>query len=294
MKSFIVLPAVAVAVVVLAFTLLACSASPPEHATGSGGNGAGSGGASASGGSSSDGATASGGSAGGGGMAGEPGDDLLFVPDGLSNTLQAGQQGVTLTLIAFTLVQGTTGPELYAAVRNDGQTPSCEPGMMTAFFDKTGQPLETVGSVLQTAQFYRLDPDTILPCIGPGQIAMSVTTDLPKDIVIANLGYLMHSFPTFTVDGIVPVDGITVANVTAASSANGGTYSGTLTNDFDVTVSAPQVTIFPLNRVGRPLGAAMSSATIDIPAGGNWSFETNAVNDLGVNDFVSPAVTVSN
>src|SRR5262245_27282927 len=41
-------------------------------------------------------------------------DDLLFVPQGLSNTEQDGAEG-GLTLVAFTLVQRADGAALYAA-----------------------------------------------------------------------------------------------------------------------------------------------------------------------------------
>jgi len=47
-------------------------------------------------------------------------------------------------------------------------------------------------------------------------------------------------------------------------------------------VSAPAVSVFPLNAVGRPLGVATASATVGVPAGGTWTFETTAVADPGV------------
>ena len=58
-------------------------------------------------------------------------------------------------------------------------------------------------------------------------------------------------------------------------------------------MSAPTVTIFPVNRVGRPLGAATASSTIDIPPGGSWSFETSPVDDLGVDYVAYPAASIN-
>ena len=116
-----------------------------------------------------------------GGMAGAPGDDRLFVPEDLPNTPRAGEVGVTLKLVASTLVQGPTGAELYAAVRNDGNAPSCEAGMMTDFIDKAGQTVVSVGTALYSKQLYRLDATTIISCIDPGQIAMAAATDLPAE-----------------------------------------------------------------------------------------------------------------
>jgi len=229
-----------------------------------------------------------------GGMAAAPGDDRFFVPEGLPNTPRAGEVGVTLKLVAWTLVQGPTAAELYAAVRNDGNAPSCEAGMMTDFIDKAGQTVVSVGTALQSKQLYRLDATTVINCIDPGQIAMAAATNLPAEVVIGELGSMTHTFPTFGgFDGIVPIAGFTVSQVATVAAGAGSAYTGTLTNGFDTTVSAPSVTIFPVNRVGRPLGAATASATTDIPPGGSWSFETSAVNDLGVDYAAYPAATLN-
>ncbi len=227
------------------------------------------------------------------GNAGAPGDDLLFVPDGLPNTPREGEVGVTLKLVAFTLVQGVTGPELYAAVRNDGAAPSCNAGMLTDFIDKAGQTVATAGTGLPSKQLYRLDANTIIGCIDPGEMGMSAATSLPAEVVIGEIGSLRHTFPTFGVDGIVPVAGFTVGQVETVAKGAATAYRGRLTNVLDVTVSAPSVTIFPVNRVGRPLGAATSSATTDIPPGGSWSFETSTVNDSGVDYVAYPAASIS-
>ena len=73
-----------------------------------------------------------------------------------------------------------------------------------------------------------------------------------------------------------------------------GHYTGKVTNGLDVAVSAPAVAIFPVNRVGRPLGQATSSAIVDIPPGGSWAFETSAVDDLGVDYLAYPTAAILN
>ncbi|HMI88622.1 MAG TPA: hypothetical protein VK550_31300 [Polyangiaceae bacterium] len=214
--------------------------------------------------------------------AGGDGDDLLFVPAGLPNTNLDGDRAGGLKLVAFTLVREPKGLSLYAAVTNEGDTPACEAGMTTYFIDKTDQVVTSAGSVLQSKQFYRLDGGVIIRCIAPGQRAMSAATDLPSDIVIEKLGYLQHRFPAFTIDGIVAVEGFDVSDVQAITSGNGKRYTGKLVNRFDTTVTDPSVAIFPMNRVGRPLGVATSKATADLPTGNSWSFESTDVADFGV------------
>jgi hypothetical protein len=225
--------------------------------------------------------------------AGAAGDGRLFVPEDLPNLPREGEVGVTLKLVASTLVQGPAGPELYAAVRNDGDTPSCNAGISTDFVDGAGQTVASVGSPLRSKQLYRLDATTTITCIDPGQIAMSAATTVPPEVVIGDLAKLTHSFPTFGgFDGLVPVVAFTVSDVTSVPSGAGSAFRGRLTNELDVAVSAPSVTIFPLNRVGRPLGAATSSSTADVPAGDSWSFETTPVDDPGVGHAAFPAATI--
>ncbi|XXX75933.1 FxLYD domain-containing protein [Sorangium sp. So ce134] len=126
----------------------------------------------------------------------------------------------------------------------------------------------------------------IIPCIAR-EIAMTGPTNLPDDIAIEELGYLLHRFPAFTA-GVEPVDAITLGEVETVSRGAESAHTGTLDNALDVAVSDPKVTVFPVNRVGRPLGAATSSAAAAIPPGGTWTFETTTADDPGVDHVAYP------
>lgn len=214
--------------------------------------------------------------------AGVDGDDRLFVPEGLPNTNENGQD-VGLELVAFTLLPGVNGPSFYAAVQNVWSTPLCEAGMMLDFYDTAGQLVGSAASVLQSGRFYQLNDGSgaIIPCVDPGQIAMTGETGLPATIAIDQLGALQHLFPSFNVD-VTPVAGLTVTGVEAIASGQGTAYTGTVINDLPSTLDDPSVAIFPVNRVGRPLGMATASATSALPPGGTWAFQTDAVDDPGV------------
>lgn len=220
-------------------------------------------------------------------------DDALFVPADLPNTEMSGDGG--LTLIAFTLQDGDGGPELYAAVRNDGEAPACEAGMTTYFVDASDQLVHTVTTPLHGGRPYRIDDgsDVVIACIPPGEVAMAATTALPSAVDIAALGYLEHAFPSFTVSPLVALGSLSVAEVQAKASAGGTAFTGTFTNQLEVSVSNPSVSIFPLNRVGRPLGVATASASTDVAPGDSWSFETNAVSQAGSDHAAYGAATVS-
>jgi hypothetical protein len=227
-------------------------------------------------------------------MPGATGDDRLFVPDGLPSTLQAGQEGIALTLIASTLVQGATSAELYVAVRNDGTSTYCNAGIVTDFIDKNGQTVAEAGAGFQGQQLYQLDPTTILNCIDPGDIVMAASPSLPAEVVIGELSGMTHRFPAFGGDGLTRLGSFTVSQVQVVAMGAASAYQGVFTNPLSLTATAPSVTIFPVNRVGRPLGAATSSATIDVSPGGTWSFETSTVNDPGVDHAAYPGASVSN
>jgi hypothetical protein len=234
-------------------------------------------------------AGASGSGSGGGTV--QVGDERAFVPESLANTPLEGQVVDGLTLIAFTLRQGASGLALYGAVRNDRQTPACEAGMTTYFVDQAGQVVTTATTVLESAHFYRLDTGVVIRCVAPGEIAMTGAAALPKEITLGELGSLQHAFPAFTVDSIVPVEALTVSDVQAVTTGVGTLYTGTLRNRLDVGAASPRVTIFPVNRVGRPLAMATTGAASELPAGSNRSFETGNVDAAGVGFAAYPSAT---
>lgn len=223
-----------------------------------------------------------------------PEDEAFFVPQGVSNTLRENDIGeVWLTLFASTLVEGPDGLEYYTAIRNDGEMPVCQGSVTTYFMDKTDTFMASWGASLYLRNYYRHEngEGDMTLCIGPGDIAMSATPrDLPPAIVLDELWYMKHEFPGFLFYDIVPIEQpVTVTDVEAVPSGdgNGGFYRGTFTNRIDETLNSASVAIFPVNRVGRPLGIATSRAMdLEIPPGGTWTFETTTVRDLG-DDFVT-------
>lgn len=222
-------------------------------------------------------------------MDGDAGDDALIVPEGLSVTALAGGNGV-LELIAFTLREGASSTEAYAALRNVGDIPACSAAVSIELFDTTEQSLAAGIGGLLTQHFYRLTDGSgsIAACVAPGEVTMAAITDLPADIAIEDVGYVVYRCPYFALDG-APIAGLSISQLTSIRGSAGTAYSGTLLNELDVAVSNPSVTVFPVNRVGRPLGVATGSGTVEVPPGGKWTFETNAVGVAGVDHFAYPA-----
>lgn len=218
------------------------------------------------------------------------GEDHAFFPSDLVNT-EVQQASVGLTLVGFSLFEGESGLELYAAARNDTDEPVCEASMITSFFDAGGQALGQVGTMLESSRYYRL-PDAILACIDPGEITMGASRDLPPELAPGAVDHLEHEFPAFVVEGIAAVGVLRARDVKTIASPDGRAYVGSVANPFDVPVSAPHITIFPVNRAGRPLAAATTSATLELAPGDSWRFETSAVPDTGTRYAAYPAATV--
>ncbi|WP_438003757.1 FxLYD domain-containing protein [Sorangium sp. So ce321] len=229
------------------------------------------------------------GGSGGAGAGGDTGDDALIVPEDLTIMAVPGGNGV-LNVIALTLRKGPTNTELYAALRNDGDAHACSAAVSVELYDKAEQSLAAGINGLLTQHFYRLTDGSgaIAACVGPGDVTMAAVLDLPSDIVIEDVGYVVYRCPYFALD-VVPIDGLAISEVKAVTGGAGTAYTGTLHNGFDVEVSTPSATVFSVNRVGRPLGVAIARGTAPIPPGGSWAFETNVVDTPGPDQAAYPA-----
>lgn len=221
------------------------------------------------------------------------GDGRAFVPEDLPNTPMGGQVADGLRLIAFTLRQGASGLALYGAVKNERDTPACEGGMTTYFIDTGGQVVTSATSVLESAHFYRREAGEVIRCLAPGEVGMTALVGLPNEIALEQLGSLQHAFPAFTVNDIAPVEALSVSDVKPVTTGVGTLYAGTLMNGLDVTVSTPRVTVFPVNRVGRPLGMATSGAASELAAQSTWNFETGNVDASGVAFTAYPNASIA-
>lgn len=225
----------------------------------------------------------------GAGVGGDTGDDALVVPEDLTIMALPGGNGV-LNVIALTLRRGPTNTELYAALRNDGDTPACSAALSVELYNKAQQSLASGINGLLTQHFYRVTDgsDAIAACVGPGDVTMTAVTDLPSDIVIEDVGYVVYRCPYFALD-VVPIDGLTISDVKAVTGGAGTAYAGKLFNGLDVAVNDPSATVFSVTRVGRPLGVAIASGAVQVPPGGSWAFETNTVETPGADQAAYPA-----
>jgi hypothetical protein len=236
--------------------------------------------------------------AGAGGGGGQAGDDALIVPAGLGVTGLESGHGV-LDVIALTLRVGASNLELYAALRNVGDTPACDAAFSVELFDQQQYSLTAGIGGLYTNHLYRLTDGTgtIAACVGPGDVTMAAITDLPS-IALDTVGSVTYRCSYFAID-VSPIDGLNLGPVASVAESGATAYTGTVVNGLDVPVSNPSVTVFPVNRVGRPLGVASARGSNDIPPTtsippcGRWTFRTNAVTTSSTGAVAFPAGSVA-
>jgi hypothetical protein len=111
---------------------------------------------------------------------------------------------------------------------------------------------------------------------------MAGTSEGPEGVRLDQLGYLEHSFPAFGLD-VVLLDVVAIAELETVTTGSGTLYRGALENLLSSDVRDPRVDVFPINRVGRPLGMATVTEEGTVISGeARWDFETSAVADGGV------------
>jgi hypothetical protein len=231
-----------------------------------------------------------------GGAGGQGSDDALIVPAGLDVKLEDGGAGV-LTLFALTLQQEPDGLALYAALRNDGDVPACDAALKVTLYDRSNQPLGNWINGLYTSHFYLYTlPDgstTVAACASPGDVTMTRIATMAPDLAVGDVGQVVYYYSYFALDA-VPVDGLTVGALAGTTGSAGISYSGSILNQLDRTASEAAVTVFPLNRVGRPLGMTSAGDPNPLPAGASWSFQTPAIDVPAVDDAAFPSASFSN
>lgn len=232
--------------------------------------------------------TAGSSSASGASNAGGTGDAALIVPETMEVSANPGNNSI-FGVVALTLRQTADGPQLYAAVKNQGDAAGCNVAFSVTLYDKDEQTVGAGISGLMVRHFYqRTDAAgsaSLVGCVSAGEVTMVAITRLDTgDTPIESVRKVVYSSQYWSLENLVAIDGVTLEDVQAVTNANGVAYAGALVNHLDQPLSNPTVAVYPLNTVGRPLGVAYGAATLDVAPGANWNFETNTVSDAGV-DF---------
>jgi hypothetical protein len=225
---------------------------------------------------------------------GAPGNDdaRLFVPAGLSLKKPTDGSSGAFNLLALTLQQRDGQTEVYLALRNDGEAPACTAAFTVALLDANGDTLATGAGGLPVRQFYRFKLDesaepTVAGCVAPGEVTMGAVLDL--DLVPLEGITLSYWLTYWNLPDITKLQGaVSLENVMTVMRGDGAAYTGELVNQLVDQPRPAAVSVFPINRVGRPLGVATSHGSEDLPPGGRWEFETTTVPEAGTSFAAYP------
>lgn len=255
--------------------------SPAGGAGGSGGGGG-------SGGFGWDGGGPSTGAFGGlGGLGGASGD---FYPEDIE-VATSGSGCWDLTLTGLTVQDGPSGLEVFGALRNDGDIPTCAVSLDIEVFDGSGTSLgSAVNTMKHPSQWlYSLSQSdqSLVVCLGPGETAMGHVDQFPPGVELASVARLNYRCPSFILD-VDPIDAIALTNVQAVTTVDGTAYTGVYENHLEVPISNATVFVFPTTATGRPLDMTEVVAGSDVADSGSWSFETPAVDDPGASQAAFP------
>jgi hypothetical protein len=185
---------------------------------------------------------------------------------------------------------------VYLALRNDGKALACTAAFTVALLDANGDTLATGTRGLPVQQFYRFRLDesaepTVAGCIAPGEVTMGAILDLDLPHRESGLeGIALSYWLTYwNLSDLTPLPGaVTLENVTTVMRSDGVAYTGELVNALVDEPRAAAVSVFPVNRVGRPLGVAYRQGSEELPPGGRWKFETTTVPESGTGFVAYP------
>jgi hypothetical protein len=215
------------------------------------------------------------------------GDTRLFVPETVSASQRIGNNSA-FDVTALSLLDGSDGLDLYAAVKNAGDAIACNTSFSVELRDQDDQVVAAGVNGLMARRFYRFSDDagplagTVAGCLAPGdltQVAVRGLTVDPPNAYLRSAVYYTNSWSNLD---LVAIPGVSLVGVSAVQRAGGVAYQGSLINGLDTTLSNPTVAVYPVNAVGRPLGVAYGASSIELAPGGTWNFETNTVTDPGV------------
>jgi hypothetical protein len=215
------------------------------------------------------------------------GDQRHFVPDSVSVSEHVGNNSV-FAVTDFTLLQGSSGLEFYAAIRNAGEIVTCNTSFSIELRDQNDEVVAAGVSGLMAKRFYRFGENAgpvageLAGCVAPGDVTKVAIQSLSLDPANAEVKSVVFSTNSWGNLDLVEIAGVSLTGVSAVTQANGVAYKGSLVNKLDTTLSNPTVAVYPVNAVGRPLGVAYGGSAVEVSPGGNWAFETSTVADPGV------------
>lgn len=209
-----------------------------------------------------------------------------FAPD-IPNEYVGKLADPRLKVVGHTIHEGRLGPEWLVAIENVGTETLCNLEMSYAFLDTSGRTLSKGSKLLELPLKRSANGSgVVLGCLGRAEVAMVYDKLVLADVNAALVARVTHDFDGVVANDVRPTQEFRAVGSWRSPDAAGTRISGTLHNDSDSDISYPAVTIFGVNRHGRPLFACEAVERSSVAAGSSWAFATTAAFQGPVSELV--------
>ena len=194
----------------------------------------------------------------------------VFVPESLELRLLDGRD---VELTAFTMQKNDDGLEILVAARNPGPDFLCDVTFVAAIAGADDLPL-AVPAIPVRGSMYDASGE-VMNCLGPGEVGLGGNSTYGFEAVelswIVSLYFQFRGYPRTAATKLttVSIEGLTTGSYSGAWTS----VRGRVENHGTTDAVNPEVQVFSLNDVGRPLTQGIAFDTNDITPGAAWDFE---------------------
>ena len=209
-------------------------------------------------------------------------DTRLFVPD-ISYAYAGTLTDPGFEVIAATIREdGITYPyQLVIAIRNTSRLVICAIDFEVRFYDAGGAMVgRTWGPIEELVYRGVSGTGDLMGCVGPGQTGMQAAGFDPGFRPVEGIVRAEWEIGGLNIVDAVATSDIVARDITTGTDSFGRTtFRGRIENRSRNSVRFPQIAIYGVNAVGRPLFAVTAIESTTISAGSSWSFETRGFRD---------------
>lgn len=236
-------------------------------------------------------AAGSGGAAGTAGTGGSgAGDTTLFEPD-----IPVSYDGPILEpgieVVAFTIREdgGLGGPEWLVAIKNVSTNHLCSLTFAAVFYDASDAEIGKADGLVESPMHRGVSgTGDLLQCLGPDQIGMRQDNYSLMGVDANAIASMKWSVSAINLLDAVPSEDILVTGVHQTMDSFGrNQFEGTLENHSGGPVTFPEVSIFGVNGVGRPLVYAHEIEETTVSDEGSWNFTASPGFEETILDYVA-------
>jgi hypothetical protein len=169
-------------------------------------------------------------------------------------------------------------PEVLVAVRNDSfDLRLCSLSIRLHFDDASGVEIGSSTRTIVDSPPHRGSHGSggLMSCLSPGQTGMAAAiTNFSFGRTRHEIAAIRWSVGALNVVDAVPTSNLTTTDVRVVTERFNFRFHGRMQNWASAPVQNPDVAVYGVNAVGRPIVEASDIELITVPAGGIWSFET--------------------